>query len=307
MSDLPVVLVLGPTASGKTGLAVALARRFDGEVISADAMAVYRGMDVGTAKPAPAERGGVPHHCLDWLEPEDRCDVSRWLTMADAATAGIAGRGRLPIIAGGSPLYTKAYLEGLSAGPPRDETVRRLLHERYAAIGGEALLEELRQVDPDYAADRHPNDQRRIVRALEVHRLTGRPYSSFHVTDGKRRPGLRPLLIGLRWDKPELHRRINARAKAMFAEGLIDEVRRLRPRLCPEAAQAVGYKEVIELLDGRIDEATALYHVQRNSRQLAKQQLNWYRRFRDIHWLPGDADDVQEQAAELVVAFQASS
>ncbi len=298
----PLVVVLGATASGKSALAVALARACDGEVLSADAMTVYRGMDIGTAKPAGAELGGVPHHLLSCLEPEDRCDVSRWLGLAEDALAGIRARGRLPILAGGSPLYTRALLEGLSAGPPRDEALRRTLGERYDREGGAALLAELAGCDPAYAAQRHANDRLRIVRALEVHALTGQAYSSFHTTAGVRRPDLRALLIGLRWPRPVLHARIEARAARMFAAGLVEEVRALAPRLSPEARQAVGYKEVLAHLAGEYDLDHALALVQRNSRRLAKHQETWYRGWADIHWLDGDAPDLRERAEALVRA-----
>lgn len=286
---LPLILVLGPTASGKSALAAALAAQLGGEVISADAMAVYRDMDVGTAKPDTVTLAQVPHHLISIIDPAERCDVQRWLTLAEQVLADIRARGRLPIVAGGSPLYTKALLEGLSAGAPRDEAVRGALDARYATDGGEAMLAELARVDPVYARDRHANDQRRIVRALEVWQLTGMAYSAHHTTDGVRRSDLRPLLLGLKWDKEALHRRINRRVKDMFANGLVEEVGRLAPRLSPEAAQAVGYKEILALLSGTpFDLETAIYHVSRNTRNLAKHQLTWYRRFTDIRWLAGD-------------------
>ena len=303
MYATPLVVVLGPTAAGKSALAVALAEAHGGEVVSADAMAVYRRMDLGTAKPTAAERRGVPHHCIDCLEPQDGCDASRWLALAETAIAGIRARDRLPIIAGGSPLYVKVLLEGLSAGVPRDDAVRARLHREYAELGGAALFARLQQVDPGYAAQRHANDERRLVRALEVFELTGQPYSSFHVTDGVRRSDVRTLLIGLRWEQEALHRRINARAKAMFAAGLIDEVAALRDRLGKEARQAVGYKEVLAHLEGAYDAAFALYQVQKASRQLAKQQRTWFRRFRDIRWLDGDRPDLVAAAAALVAEF----
>ena len=297
---IPVIFVLGATASGKSALAVALARQFGGEVISADAMAVYRGMDIGTAKPTPAERQEVPHHLIDWLEPEDRCDVQRWFTAADACLRDIHARGHLPVVAGGSPLFTKALWEGLSAGAPRDEALRARLEARHAAEGGEALLAELARVDPTYAAQRHANDCRRIVRALEVWTLTGKPYSSFHTTDGGQRPDLAPVKIGLEWPREELYRRIGVRVDRMFAAGLVEEVRRLRGRLSPEAAQAVGYKELSDHLDGQgtLDEARA--RIAQGTRHLAKHQATWYRRFTDITWLPGDAPDLLDRAAALV-------
>ena len=299
MAPIPLILVLGPTASGKSALAIALAEHLGGEVVSADAMAVYREMDLGTAKPTPADLARVPHHLVSVLDPGDRCDVQRWLGLAEAAVADIHARGRPAIVAGGSPLYTKALLEGLSAGAPRDAAVRERLTARYDRDGAPALFAELTRRDPVYAAQRHANDRQRVVRALEVIELTGQPYSSFHTTDGVARGDYRALSLGLTWDREVLHRRINARAKAMFAAGLIDEVRAIGPRLCPEARQAVGYKEVLAHLAGEYDRERAEELVRRNSRHLAKHQLTWYRRFRDIVWLPGDADDLIQRALPL--------
>lgn len=297
-----IILVLGPTASGKSALAADLAVRLGGEVVSADAFAVYRGMDVGTAKPDAASRARVPHHLIDALEPGDRCDASRWVGLAEAAIAEIVARGRVPVIAGGTPLYTKLLVEGISAGPPRDEAVRAALQAAYDA-DPRAVWDELCRVDPAYAAKRHPNDARRIVRALEVFRLTGQPYSSFHVTDGKRRSDISTLQLGLQWDKAVLHARIAQRTRAMFAAGLIDEVRRLRPSLSPEALQAVGYKEVVDHLDGRLTLDACVAAVELATRHLAKHQMTWYRRFPDIVWLPGDAPDLMDQAIAATHAF----
>ncbi len=299
MTPTSVVLVLGPTASGKSAVAVALAERLGGEVVSADAFAVYRGMDVGTAKPDAVTRARVPHHLIDVLEPGERCDASRWVALAEAAIADIAARGRVPVIAGGTPLYTKLLVEGISAGPPRDEALRAELSACEPAV----LWAELQRVDPTYAAQRHPNDLRRIVRALEVFRLTGKPYSSFHTTDGGRRADLRALQLGLQWDKAVLHARIAERTRTMFAAGLIDEVRALRHRLSPEARQAVGYKEVIDHLDGRLTLDDCIAAVGLGTRHLAKHQLTWYRRFQDIVWLPGDAPDLVDQAEADARAF----
>ncbi len=301
MTATRIVLILGPTASGKSSLAVSLAERLGGEVVSADAFAIYRGMDVGTAKPDAATRSRVPHHLIDALEPGDRCDASRWLGLAESAIADIAGRGRVSVIAGGTPLYTKLLVEGISAGPPRDEALRAELTSGDPA----ALWAELQRVDPAYAAQRHPNDLRRIVRAIEVFRLTGKPYSSFHTTDGGRRADLQALQLGLHWDKPVLHARIADRTRTMFAAGLVEEVRQLRPRLSPEALQAVGYKEVAEHLDGRLDLAACMEAVALGTRHLAKHQLTWYRRFTDIVWLPGDAPDLVERAEQHARAFLA--
>jgi tRNA dimethylallyltransferase len=202
------------------------------------------------------------------------------------------------VVAGGTPLYTKLLIEGISAGPPRDETLRAELQAAYRADPA-AVWSELERADPTYAAGRHRNDERRIVRALEVFRLTGKPYSSFHTTDGQRRADLRPLLIGLHWERPVLHQRIAQRTREIFARGLVDEVRRLRPRLSREALQAVGYKEVCALLDGACSLAACVAAVEAGTRQLAKHQLTWYRRFADIRWIPGDAPDRDTQALAL--------
>lgn len=303
---LPLVVVLGPTASGKSALAVALAQRFSGEVVSADAFAVYRGMDVGTAKPSSAEQQGVPHHLISVLEPSDRGDVQRWLELAEKAISGIRVRGHLPIVAGGTPLYVKALLEGLSAGAPRDPAVRGALEARYEREGGEVLFAELQRIDPIYAADRHPNDKRRLIRALEVHAITGQPYSSFHTTDGVRRTDIAPLIIGLEWPREVIYARIDARAAAMFANGLVDEVRSLADRLSPEAAQAVGYKEVLAYLRGEYDLARALTLVQQKSRNLAKHQMTWYRGWGDIHWFSGDAEHLLDEVGASVQEFLTS-
>ena len=302
---VPLIVILGPTASGKSALAVRLAQVFAGEVISADAFAVYRGMNIGTAKITAEEQHGIPHHLMSVFEVEERCDVSRWLTLAEVAIADTRARGHLPMIAGGTPLYVKALLEGLSAGAPRDATVRAALDARYASEGSEALFAELTRIDPQYAIGRHANDQRRVVRALEVHALTGQPYSSFHTTDGIRRTDLAPLLIGLEWPREAIYARINQRAAAMFANGLVEEVRSLASRLSPEAAQAVGYKEVLAYVRGESDLARALELVQQKSRNLAKHQMTWYRGWPDIQWLPGSAMDVFAQAQALVNKFLA--
>ncbi len=302
---IAVVIVVGGTGAGKSALAVALAQALTGEVVSADAMALYREMDIGTAKPSLAEQGGVRHHCLDCVPVDSPCDITRWLAMADDASAEIHARGHRVIVAGGSPLYIKAYLEGLSTGAPGDPAIRTHWQQRYDAEGGERLLAELQAVDPEYAAQRHANDRRRIVRALEVHQITGRPFSSFHVTDGHRRDCYRTLLLGLAWPREELHRRINARVKAMFAAGLVEEVAALRHRLGDQARQAVGYKEVIAHLDGAYDREEAIYRVARATRLLAKQQRTWFKRFADIVWLDGAAQDLTQQALHLAQDFLA--
>ncbi|MFM2090590.1 MAG: hypothetical protein RLZZ127_1079 [Planctomycetota bacterium] len=297
---IPLIVLIGPTASGKSRLAVDLALALGGEVVSADAFAVYRGMDIGTAKPTAAERRGVPHHAIDMVDPWERSDGARWLGWAEQAIAAIHAAGRPVIVAGGTPLYVRFLVEGMSAGAPRDEAVRRELDARYDAIGPTAFHAEVAAIDPAYAADRHPNDRRRLVRALEVHRLTGRPYSTFHTTAGGRDPRWDARLLGLEWPRERLYERINLRTRAMFAAGLVDEVRALAGRLSPESAQAVGYKEVLAHLGGRCTLAEAETAVATASRHLAKHQMTFYRQFSGVCWLPGDAADLEARALTAV-------
>jgi tRNA dimethylallyltransferase len=194
------------------------------------------------------------------------------------------------VVSGGSPLYVKSLLEGLSAGTPRDDALRQRLEQRLANEGAEALFAELQRVDPEYASERHPNDHRRVMRALEVYHASGKPYSSFHTTDGQRRDDYRSLLLGIRWDKDILHKRINARCKAMFANGLVEEVRSLSGKLSAEAHQGVGYKEVFGYLNREYS--------------LAKHQMTWLRRFHDMKWIPGDSDNVLNIALQHYVTWR---
>lgn len=300
---LPVIVIAGPTASGKSAVAITLAQRLSGEIISADAFAVYRGLNIATAKPSLTERQGIPHHLIDMVDAHERSDVTQWLEHANNAHRDLHERGHIGIVAGGTPLYTKAFLEGLSAGPPRDTQVREHLRQRYQTEGADILFAELQKIDPVYAAGRHPNDERRVIRALEVYALTNRPYSSFHTTDGIRRSDLRPLIIGLMWPRDMLYDRINARVESMFQSGLVAEIRALGDRLSPEARQAVGCKEVLAFLAGAYDEAEAKRLVARNSRHLAKHQMTWYRGWPDMVWLPGDAPDLIEQIMSIAQPF----
>ena len=297
---IPLVCICGETASGKTNLAVALAQRIQAlgkpvGILSSDALAVYRGLDVGTAKPTIEERGGIHHDGLDIAAPNESCTVSQWLEHAENCIRSRHAAGGITIVVGGSPLYLKALLEGLSAGPPKDDTLRVELEEHYQE-NREAFFERLKMVDPTYAAQRHVNDGKRLVRAMEVYELTGKPFSSFHTTDGIRRDDWLTCLSGLRWDKEILHNRINLRVKIMMQNGLIDEVRSLENKLGPEAAQGVGYKEILGFLRKEYDLEHAHYLVAKNTRRLAKHQRTWYRRFTDMQWIHGDASDLAERA-----------
>lgn len=285
LDECPQALILtGPTGSGKSHLALDLAERLDAEIISMDSMALYRRMDIGTAKPTAEDRRRVPHHLLDVLEPWESANVAWWLERARECCGDISGRGKRPLFVGGTPLYLKALLCGLFQGPPADETIRRRLGEEAADLGDAVLHARLAAVDPVSASRLHPNDVRRVIRALEVWELTGRPISDWQ-TQWNRQPasleiGENHRCVYLDLPRAELYARIDARVERMIAEGWIDEVdalRRLQRPLSREAAQALGYKELFDYLDGHADLAEATRQIQRRSRQYAKRQMTWFR------------------------------
>ncbi len=292
------LVLTGPTGSGKTQLALDLARRLDAEIVSMDSMALYRRMDIGTAKPTPAERALVPHHLIDVLDPWESASVAWWLAQATACCRDIEARGRRVLFVGGTPLYLKALLCGLFDGPPADADLRRRLEEEAAAVGTAVLHGRLATVDPTGAAHIHPNDLRRIIRALEVQQLTGRPISAWQTqwTVLSTQYSVLSSVLWLELRRDELYARINRRVEVMFATGLVEEVRQLqeleRP-LSREAAQALGYKEVFALLEGRVNLADTIVQVQTRSRNFAKRQISWFRH------LPGCRPATKELTWEL--------
>jgi len=279
---IPTVLLMGPTAAGKSAVALALAARFDGEIVSADSAQVYRGMDIGTAKPDAAIRAKVPHHLLDLIDPTEAYSAARFCADAAAAIAGIRTRGRIPIVAGGTMLYFKALREGLSALPAADPVIRAELDARAARVGWPAMHAELARVDPAGAARLAPTDSQRIQRALEVHALTGRPLSALQGAREAQR-GIEPTIaVALApADRARLHAAIERRFDAMLERGLIDEVRGLRDRYAVHAdmpsMRAVGYRQTFDYLEGRIDKASLRERGIAATRQLAKRQLTWLR------------------------------
>lgn len=297
-SNDAILAVIGPTASGKSALAMRLAERAGAEILCVDSMTVYRGMDVGTAKPSPDERARVRHHLLDAAEPNETFTVARFVELADAAIADARSR-RVPLVAvGGTPLYFKALFEGLFEGPGADEELRAKLR----AQGNEDLHARLKQVDPVAAGRIHVNDDKRLIRAIEVYELTGRPISSFQThwsAEGPPGAWRHPVRwVGLQWDRDELNRRINARVKQMLAAGWVEEVRRLLTtygQLSKTAAEAAGYEQLIAHARGELSLDDAVEQIKIATRQLARRQAKWFRRFRDVTWLPGataDADQV---------------
>jgi tRNA dimethylallyltransferase len=283
------LILTGPTGSGKSRLALALAERLGAEIVAMDSMTLYRHMDIGTAKPAPEERRRVPHHLLDVLDPWESASVAWWLEQAAACCQDIRRRGQRPLFVGGTPLYLKALLRGLFDGPPADAAVRRRLTEEADRHGRQALHDRLARIDPAAAARLHPNDLRRVVRALEVWELTGRPISAWQTQWAEARiedlgstriedRGPRCLCLDL--PRPVLYERIDARVGRMFAAGLVEEARALRRLEQPpgrEARQALGYKEVFDHLDGRAGLDETVRRIQTRTRNFAKRQLTWFR------------------------------
>ena len=272
--------LVGPTASGKSEVALPLAQAINAEILSLDSMAVYRGMDIGTAKPDLAARRSVPHHLIDLVDPTDEFSVTMYLEAAGHCAADLLARGKQVLFVGGTPLYLKGLLRGLSGGPPADPDLRRRLLGEAEQLGTATLHQRLAGCDPRAAARIHPHDLRRIIRALEVMETTGQPISDHqrHFQSGRAAGDCRVFLID--WPRPQLHRRINQRVEAMFAAGFVDEVRALRGRyrqISPTAAQAVGYRQIAAYLDGQIDLPTAIRQTQAGSRQLARRQLIGYR------------------------------
>jgi tRNA dimethylallyltransferase len=298
--------IAGPTASGKSRAALALAERLDGErrveIVSVDSAQVYRGMDIGTAKPSAGERVAVPHHLIDVIDPGERYSAARFVADATAAASAIAARGALPLLVGGTMLYFKALFEGLDPMPAADAAVRAEIDAQAVAEGWPALHAALTRVDPVTAARLSPNDSQRIQRALEVHRVSGRPLSAWHSERGAAPVATPPLIALEPTDRAWLHARIAARFQAMLDAGLLDEVRALRAGGDLDAdlpsMRAVGYRQAWAALDdGRLDRLASTGIAA--TRQLAKRQLTWLRAMPQRHVVACDADDAVEQVVAL--------
>lgn len=278
-----IVVVTGPTATGKTRLAVALAKDFDGEIVSADSMQLYRRMDIGTAKVTPNEAQGVPHHMIDVAEPDENFSVARYVHDAGRCVDDILSRGKLPILAGGTNLYIDSLISGRDfAENEGDNALRESLGAEYDALGGDKMLERLREIDPERAAKLHPADKRRIIRAIEVYTLSGKTITQHDAETRALPPRYEAVRIVLDYeDRAELYRRIDSRVDEMVAQGLFDEVKALLDEgLSPEmtSMQAIGYKEPVAFFRGEVTREEAIELIKRESRRYAKRQLTWLRR-----------------------------
>jgi tRNA dimethylallyltransferase len=296
-------LLIGCTACGKSDVALRLAELHDAEIVSVDSMQVYRRMDIGTAKPTPEERRRVRHHLVDVVEPSEPFNVARYIALADAAIADIVARGKRVWAVGGTALYLKALLEGLFEGPSADAEFRRAFRESAAKEGSAALHQKLARFDPQAAQRIHPNDVRRIERALEVYHLTGTPITELQRQWDMGRTRYDCRVFGIARGREDLSHRINARVGRMFAAGLVEEVRDLLAEPAPlsrEARQGLGYAEVIDHLSGGPDLDKTIELVKIHTRHFAKTQRTWFRRFRETHWVEAAPDEPSDSVAERI-------
>jgi tRNA dimethylallyltransferase len=289
------VILLGPTGSGKTALSLELAERFGGEIVSCDSVAVYRGMDLGTAKPGTEERGRIPHHLIDVADPDQPFTAGEYSRRARASLHEIAGRGKLPIVTGGTGLYLRALTEGLFAGPARHEDLRERLRGSAARRGGTWLHRILSRLDPGSASRIHANDEPKLIRAIEVCLAARRPMSEVLARDPL--TGFRLLRIGLNPPRVALYDRLNQRCAEMFAAGLVEETRSLLARCGPvKALDSLGYRQARGVIDGTATEQEALAAAQQGHRNYSKRQLTWFRREPDVQWIEAFGDQAESVA-----------
>lgn len=305
-SDAPLVVIVGPTASGKSALGVALAEEFGGEIVACDSTQLYRGFDIGTAKPTAAERAGIPHHLIDVLDPSEASTAGDYRERAEAILAELKARGSLPILTVGTGLYMRALLEGLADLPQRSEQLRKRLRESAASHAEGHLHAVLNKLDPAAAEKIRPADGQKIIRAIEICLLARKPLTEVHRTGRKPLLGWRAVKLGLQPPRDALRDRIHARTDAMLAAGWLNEVRGLLQKNLPENAKPfdfIGYRELREVLQSKRSLEAARAAIQQATRQYAKRQLTWFRRERDVHWLSGFGDDpnIQAEAAAMLV------
>jgi tRNA dimethylallyltransferase len=296
-----LVVLLGPTASGKTALSLAIAKRFHGEIVSCDSVAVYRDFEIGTAKPTAAERARVPHHCIDIISPDREYSAGDYQRDGRAAIADISARGLLPIVTGGTGLYLRALLEGLFEGPQRSEPLRARLRRSAARHGAGWLSRVLDRLDPAAAGRIHANDTPKLIRAIEVSLEARRPITEAWTAGAKPLAGYRILRIGLAPERAALYARIDARAAAMFERGLVQETARLMTQYGGERRifDSLGYRQARQFLTGELNEIQAIEAAQRGHRNYAKRQFTWFRREPEVRWLAGFGNDPAIQQAAM--------
>lgn len=304
MAKLSVLAVVGPTASGKTALSVELAKRTDGEIVSADSMQIYKGMDIASAKPTKDEMCGIPHHMMDFLSPETPYSVAQYTEAAAQRIREIAARGKLPILVGGTGLYVDSLLSHTQfIEAPTDMALRAELDAQFEAVGGAEMLKRLAEFDPESAARLHPNNKKRILRAFEIYTLTGQTLTAALAQSHAVPSPFAPVYIGIAFrERAVLYDRINRRVDSMLARGLLEEAREFYKGSPETAAQAIGYKELKPFLDGALPFADAVENLKRATRNYAKRQITWFKRNGRIHWLYADEctpEQLLTQALEI--------
>lgn len=302
-----IVVIAGPTATGKTRLAVALAKRFGGEVISADSMQIYKGMDIGSAKPTAEEMDGVPHHLIDVAKPSEPFSVARFVELARSAAEDILARGRLPVLAGGTGLYISSFVDNVQFTlSETDYALRGRLFAEAETYGCETLHRRLEEIDPQAAEKIHPNNVKRVVRALELYETTGLTITEQNARSKTEPPLYSPVMLALTAERDILYERINRRVDLMEQAGLFAEVEALRAAGCTrdmQSMQGIGYKEVFAYFEGEISRGDCLELVKKNSRNYAKRQLTWFRRDPRYHWLDCMDEELESRAAGIVGGF----
>lgn len=298
-----ILAIVGPTASGKTPLALSVAEKCDAEIVSADSRQIYKYLDIGTAKPSLAERARVKHHFIDVLELSSEFNAGQFGVDARKVIAEILGKKKLPILVGGSGLYAKAAVDGLFDGPGKDTEIRQLLEGRLQTEGLEALVKSLMMVDPTTVERMKEITSRRVIRALEVYHITGKPISQLH-SEENAKPDFESYQFGLLWERKELYQRIDTRVDTMIAAGLVDEVEDLVAKGYDRrlnALNTVGYKEVFDYMAGIISHEEMIRLIKRNTRRFAKRQMTWFTRDQRIHWIRVSGDDWLEKVAHKVL------
>lgn len=301
MEKIPVIAVVGPTASGKTSLAIEIAKRYNGEVVSADSMQIYKGMSIATAKPTAEEMQGIPHHLIDFLDPCEKYSVARYIEDATNAIQDIHNRGKLPVLCGGTGLYAESLLNNVRfEEEPDNAQMRELLTERMEAKGAEKMLAELAAIDPEAAGNLHPNNKGRIIRALEICYLTGETATQRRLRSVSQESQYDTLWLALSFpDRAFLYDRINKRVDIMLELGLEEEARAFfaNPK-ADTAAQAIGYKELRGWFDGTVSREDAVENLKRETRRYAKRQITWFKRNNNIHYIERNPADTAEQIAQ---------
>jgi tRNA dimethylallyltransferase len=307
---MPVLVITGPTASGKSAVALRIAQRLKGEIISADSRQVYRDISIGTAKPGPDELSALPHHFIDHVDIGEAFTAGQFVREATTIIQELRSRGIQPVVEGGSGLYVRSLVEGIFEGPEVDAELRRSLEQRYAAEGIEALYAELLQLDHKTADFVPKTNIPRVIRALEVCLQSGEKYSEIRV-ERMKRPPFDSIVFALRWNREQLYKRINSRVLDMISQGLVDEVRNLREKGHNPSMQSlntVGYKEVFAYLQGDCSEEQMIADIQQHSRNFAKRQMTWFRKMEDIHWLDVDETfDIEQIADNIIDAYRQES